>query len=531
MTADGETAECSREFAIRPGETGTCEWLVVFADTMDEDARLPAERVQERVSRLLDMGWDSLVAEHRAAWTEYYAESRVDVPDESIMALRKMAEYNLRINATRWSFPTGIFNSHWQGLYFAFDEMYMFEGLASSGHLSISKRVPMFRFATLPVARRICSHYRNPGRFGARWYWMCGEETPDDVVVEAASPGFWLDHVFHMANVARCAYLQYRYTDDRSFLEKTGYPVILECARYFRNNCVYEKTGDVAVIRKCTDLERLGPSVSRPFMTTCGAILTLRMAAEASRVLGTNDVEATDFSQCAERLIRGLPQRDGQYIGHETCDVETVGQLAGFSPYPIFPSGHELQRKAVRSYMANASSGGNMYPGGNGVCAWYAAKLSLALQVMGEHDAAYAWLDKVAGSGGLFGEYWEINEKGVKQMHPWFATAAGTALSAINSLFVTECVGETRLGCGVPARWRSWSFRLPTQHGVVVDMAVKEGRLEKLLLIPVDAMRDRELTIVLPGGLTRSSRESVVVKAGEPLDVRSMQLQTPNSKL
>jgi len=512
-------AECAQAFLLAPGEARHFVWFVVFADTMDEDGRSPADRAAERAARLKRVGWEALVADHCAAWAAYYSESEVSMPDAQLMSLRKMAEYHLRINATRWSFPTGIFASHWHGHYFAFDEMYMFEGLASSGHLSVSRRVPEFRFATLPVARQVCSHYRKPGKYGARWYWQSGETLPSDVVVEAATPGFWLDHVFHMANIARCAALQYRYTNDRRYLETVGYPVILECARFFRNNCVYELTNDVAVVRKCTDLERLGPSVDRPFMTTCGAIHALRLAADASDILVTNCAEAADFRLCAERLVRGLPQREGRYIAHQTCAEESVGQVAGFSPYPIFPPDHEPQRKAVLAYMANSSSSGNMYPGGKGVCAWYAAKVALALQMMGESTASFAWLEKIAETRGLFGEYWEINEKGVKQMHPWFATAAGTALSAINGMFVTENEKEMRLGCGVPPSWKDWSFRLPTQQGVAVDMRVRDGRVEKLLLIPVGDAGDRSLTIVLPERFSPQPIK-VVVWAGEPLAIK-----------
>ena len=46
-----------------------------------------------------------------------------------------------------------------------------------------------------------------------------------------------------------------------------------------------------------------------------------------------------------------------------------------------------------------------------------------------------AELDEAAGATGLFGETWEINEPGLR-IHPWFATASGNCVFAVNEMLV-----------------------------------------------------------------------------------------------
>ena len=43
-----------------------------------------------------------------------------------------------------------------------------------------------------------------------------------------------------------------------------------------------------------------------------------------------------------------------------------------------------------------------------------------------------------AREDGVWGEYWEINEPGVAECRPWFMTAAGNCLYAINSMLLME---------------------------------------------------------------------------------------------
>ena len=160
-------------------------------------------------------GVDALRREHVKGWGDYYAEGYVRVPDPRLQRLVDVANYHVRCDRTHWSFPVGIFPSHWNGRYFGFDEVYIHQGMISAGHLADARRCPDFRFRTLPDAERRVGHYgRNGGRDGAQWMW----ESVETGNTEGCPVGFWQQHYFHMAAICRTAWTQYLYEDDLAWL-------------------------------------------------------------------------------------------------------------------------------------------------------------------------------------------------------------------------------------------------------------------------------------------------------------------------
>jgi alpha-L-fucosidase 2 len=307
--------------------------------------------------------------------------------------------------------------------------------------------------------------------------WMSLEDGDIDV----AGIGFWMDHIFAMGTIARSAWTQWQYSGDRDWLAAKGYPVIRNCALFFRNNWIVEEGDGVARIGRCTDLERLGPSRDRAFMTTCGAIYAMRAAADAAAILSTNREESVDFRAAADRLERGLPvSKDGtRYVAYENCEEESVGTLAGLYPFPIFGADNARQASAARHFLAAGKSAGNMYPMGKSVCPWYAGKMAASLVALGDRSEPYRWLSEAAGAQGLFGETWEINEPGLR-IHPWFTTASGTCAYALAQMLLSEIDGVLHIAPGVPTVWKDYSFSLPAPNGVWVDCEVKGGEIVKL---------------------------------------------------
>ena len=402
-----------------------------------------------------------------------------------------MARYHLRCVTTEWSIPVGIIQSHWSGKIFAFDEMYAVQGLLASGQFECAKVAAEFRAATLRDAcvRAGC---------GARWVWQGMEGN----VIEGGRLGFWDDHIFHQAAIAQTVWSYYRYTDDLAWLKAKGYAVLRACALFFRKLCVQDLPDGTSFVTKCTDLERLGPGHERAFMTTCGVISTLRMAAEAADLVGEKDASAADFRACAERLVKSLPEKDGRYIAYPGCKDESMGTLAGFYPFRTFDRSNAAQVKAVRHFLDNGTAFGNMYATGRQVCPWYAATMAMAALRAGDVvHSPLRWIEEAYRSAGCWGEYWEINEPGVSQCRPWFMTAAGNCLYAIDQLFVADMEDALYLAPGVPSAWKDYAFRLPAPGGLTIDMAVKGGRVERLTITCAYPSAARKVRIVPPAGL------------------------------
>ncbi len=490
---NGTTAVLTADLALGGGPAEVTFFLLFTDSLSGKDAAARAAGAQ---AELLKQGCDGLLAAHRQAWAAYWDESYVRLPDTKLERAYCTAQYHLRANATKWSFPVGVFNTHWAGRFFGWDEMFCYQALVSSNHREIARRGPEFRRAGLKIALDRVAHYGQAGRFGARYPW----ETMEDGT-EASPPGFWMEHVFHMSNIALAAWFQYLYTDDRGYLEKTGYPVLKECARFFFANLVYTLPDGRAVIGKCTDLERLGPAKDNPFMTSCGAIYTLESAAKAAAVLGADGEEAEAWRKTAARLRDTLPVENGRYVPYAGCGEESVASLGGLFPYPLFDETNMRQRNAVYNYVRNGRAYGNMYKTGTSVCAWYLGWMAAALAELGDTVEPVRMLDEAADGAGCFGEMFEINEANVSRT-PWFSTASGNIVYALNQMLVQNREdGSVRLSQGVPAEWKAYAFKLACHGDFAAEAEVRDGRLMRLALLPGDPAREHRRVFVVPSAL------------------------------
>ena len=490
---DKQVAALSSEIALDGDKPAEVTFYLLFADSLD--GKDVAERVAKQQALVLQKGYDGMFAEHQKAWAMYWDESYVHVPDAKLETAYCTAQYHLRANATKWSFPVGVFNTHWAGRFFGWDEMFCYQALVSSNHRDIARRGPEFRHAGLKTALYRAAHYGKEGTFGARYPWETLEDT-----TEAAPPGFWMEHVFHMSNIALAAWFQYLYTEDLKYLENTGYPVIKECARFFFANMVYEAPDGGMFIGKCTDLERLGPAKLNPFMTSCGAIYTLEAGFRAAVLLKADDAEAAAWKRTAAKLRASLPFEGDRYVPYSGCKDESVASLGGLFPYPVFDETNERQRNAVYHYLKNGRAFGNMYQMGSSVCAWYLGWMAAALAELGDRVEPAKMLGEAAAGAGCFGEMFEINEEKVRRC-PWFSTASGNIVYALNQMLVQNREERILIAQGVPEGWKDYAFKLACHGDLAVEVEVKGGRLARLTLLPGDAERVQQRTLILPVGL------------------------------
>ena len=500
---EGQAASLVSEIKIDVKNPSEITYFLLFSDTMDGNDYL--QRQSDMQAYIRDSGYEKILAIHRAGWAKYWDESYVSLPDKPMEKVYNTAQYHLRANATKWSFPVGIFTTHWAGRYFGWDEMFCFQALASSNHLDISKRCPEFRCSVLPRATNRIAHYGKPGLYGARYPW---ETLEDGLEGAPQAGGFWSDHVFHMSNIALSAWLQYLYSSDSDYLRKTGYPVVKECARFYVSHMVYEDCDGRMFIGKCTDLERLGPAKQNPFMTVCGAIYTLEAAAKASGVLGTDMEESEKWEQIATKLRENLPSEDGRYVPYKGCEERSVASLGGLFPYPVFDSGNTLQRNAVYDFVNEGKASGNMYPVGKSLCAWYAGWLASALDLLSDRTEPVKLLTEAARGAGCFSELFEINEPEVK-MHPWFSTASGNYIYAINQMLVQSKKDQILIAPAVPASWKDFSFKLPCHGNILATVFVEKGYITRLDLCSGDLDNEVTRILVIPERLINKQKLNI----------------------
>jgi hypothetical protein len=487
---DGQSVSLVSEIGLDANNPSEITYYLLFSDTMDGEDYL--ERQTNMQEYIRDSGYTKILATHIAEWAQYWDDSFVNLPDEQMEKAYNTAQYNLRTIATKWSFPIGISPRLWSGRYFAFDESFILQALVSSNHLQVSRRCPEFRYSILSGAKKRVAHYGRPGSFGARYNWLILEDG-----AESVRDAFELDHVFHMSNIAMSCWLQYLYSNDIKYLKSIGYPVIMECARFYVSHMVYEDCDGRMFIGKCTDLERLGPAVQNPFMTACGAIYTLEAAAKASGILGTDTEETKKWKHIAAKLRENLPFEDGRYIPYKGCKERSVASLGGLFPYPIFDSGNTLQRNAVYDFVREGRASGNMYPVGNSICAWYSGWIASALALLGDKNETEKLLLEAVSTSGCFSEFFEINEPEVKK-RPWFSTASGNYIYAINQMFLQNKERQILIAPAVPDSWENFSFELACYGGLTASVTVKDGLVKKLRLKAGVSNTQQQRTLIIP---------------------------------
>ena len=423
-------------------------------------------------SRIRQSGFDKMLEECAAHFGAYYGLGYVETSDEDLNRIYKTSLYSIKSNTTRYSIAVGFNNGSWDGRYFAFDEYTSFLGLLGANRLDLAKRVPLFRLKhCLPSAiRRASDCHRNADTEDmARFHWETGEVDR----AELSPDGNWLDHVFHIPLVGIGAYNYYEYSLDTDFLREC-YPMIRACAKFMTRHMVYTDAGRY-YIGKCTDLERLGSSVENPFMTACGAICLLQCCAKAAEILETDEAYARECLHIAEKLLENLPQTEQMYVPHLGCRQKSIAVFAGKFPFPVLPDHDEKMLAAWEDFEINGAAYGNMYPWGGGISPWYACWKALGYARTKNPQKTYASLKQAYRSAGVFNELFEINEEKVR-CRPWFATAAGIFVSAVNDMLLQV---EDKHIFIMPACPHSVNarFKLAAKGGITVEADVQNGAL------------------------------------------------------
>lgn len=438
-------------------------------------------------SKIEKTGFDGMFSESKALWDSYMSESYVEIDDEAVQDAYQTAQYNLKVYTTPWSIPIGINDLLWQGRYFGFDEYFSFTALMTSNHTELAKRVPVFRKNGLKRATDRASSF-NVNQ--ARYPWEAVENG------EEGSPmGFWYDHIFHMANIALESWEYYLYTNDFDFLKNVSYDVIKACASFFLESMVY-KFDDNVIIGKCSDLERLGASRLNPYMSSCSAIKTLQTMSKAAKVMQMDEELAAECDKAAEGLLKSLPDNGERYVPYQGCEQRSIAVFAGLYPYKVIENDNKLQLNAMEDYVKYEKQYGNMYAYGNSVSSWYASWKSLAYSRIARAEEAFKALKQVVSSCGCFGEVAEINEPGII-IKPWFTTASGAMIEALNEAIIQSDEDEVRLFMGLDKEHKNVSARLLTVNGVMVDVRLVDDEIQSLHFKKNEYCKRDRLTIRL----------------------------------
>jgi len=473
-TAGEAAAEENRVVITHSAADGDVVCYYYLLEDSLYDEQFPAS-MDQLWNHILHSGFHALLAENQEIWRAYHAEGFVHTSDPLINAAYSTAMYHLKCYTTQWSIPVGLSDVCWQGKYFAFDEYYPYLALLEGNKTELAKRVPQYRLETClkGAIYRATDYSKNPDTVQARFPWQT-----DEYGNEVSSVGFWLDHVFHIAMIAVGAFEYYEYTMDRDFLEAC-YPLLRACAKFFTLNMLYEDRDGELYLGKCTDLERLGSSVFNPFFTSCGAVKALEVCEKASNLLNTDLEYGIECGQKAKRLRKTLPNDGEKYIPFDGCNQKSIAVFAGKYPFHVIDSKDPKLLPAMNDFRKHETTYGNMYPTGKRVSIWYASWKAAALARTGLGPDAYHSLKQAMESLGTFAEVFEINEEG-QMLRPWFGTAAGVFLSAVQEMLLQSDGENIYLLPAAPEELSTAHFKLAVKGGAIVEAEIEENVIKKL---------------------------------------------------
>jgi len=470
-------------------------FFLTLADDWMED---PAERTAAALQKIEQGGFEAVYTETVAHWNAYFENGYVKTGNEKLDGVYRTALYHLGAMTTRWSVPVGMSNCSWHGKFFAFDEYYSFLGLLGSNQTALAKRVPAFR-SRVCLNKAIFRATMSKTEEQAHFCWETSEYGE-----ELAPSGFWHDHIFHMAVIALGAFEYYEHTQDLEFL-KECYRMIRACAKFYTLHLLYNDSDGSVYLGKCTDLERLGSSKERAFMTTCGVIKTLECCAKASAVLDTDEEYREECLRLADKLRESLPRLGDKYVsyhGWEEGGQKSIGMFAGKFPFDVLANDDTYMLNAWDGFIQSENKFGVMYYNVNGtrLTPWYACWKAEGFARIGNGDVAYEAVSQAFASTGAFNEMFEINEPGIV-LRPWFSTASGIYLSAVNEMVLQSDGENIYLLPAYPESERDVSFRLSAKGGVIVDAVVRDGKLEDLKLTMREGLTPRTFKVYFRGEL------------------------------
>lgn len=435
-------------------------------------------------------GFSGLRLETEKEWAAYFAQGFVETGDREADAIYHTCLYHLKCWTTRWSIPVGLNDCSWDGKFFAFDEYYSYLGLLGANRTELARHVPAFRLEV--CLEKAIQRASKLGEDEARYRWETNEYGD-----EVGLPGFWYEHIFHIALIALGAFEYYEHTQDRPFLEKC-YPMIRACAQFYTRHMLYQDANGRIYLGKCTDLERLGSSVENPFFSACGVIKTLETLSKAAEILDVDPAYRAECREKAAKLRESLPHEEGRYVPYAGCTQKSIAVFAGKFPFDVLANDDPLQAAAWEDFIANEGEYGNMYKVGRQVSPWYACWKAEGFARIGHGEEAYASLCQAYASTGVFHEMFEINEPG-KIYRPWFTTAAGIFLSSVNEMLLQGDGNTLNLLPAWPCLPERLAFRLSAKGGAIVDFAIEAGKVKKLDIVMRPGLAPKEFSVTLQG--------------------------------
>jgi trehalose/maltose hydrolase-like predicted phosphorylase len=265
------------------------------------------------------LGFDRLLAAHRAAWAARWDVVNVWIPDDpSAERALRFALFQLWSNVNRHDQlgvgARGLSGTGYAGHVFWDADVFVLPAMASIDPLA-ARAMVRYRLRRLTAAR---AHAQRTGRRGARFPWESADSGADVTPTSGYLGGRVVpiltgeleEHV--TADVAWAAAHYAEWCDDRSFLARAVAPLLMDTARYWASRCRVDPEGR-AHIDRVIGPDEYHDSVDDNAYTNVMARWNLRAAAAVAGHSGSAASESRQWLKLAAQIVDGYDPSTGRY--------------------------------------------------------------------------------------------------------------------------------------------------------------------------------------------------------------------------
>ena len=257
------------------------------------------------IDRHLARGYDALRGDLLTFWHDYFAVSRITIPDSQYQYFHDASMYHFKAMQSRESggLPVNNLRRTWSSHLF-WDSYFLQRALLEANHRDEALEGCRFFQRTIEHARR---HAREEfGCEGLKWDW---EITHDG----RKAYGALLHQKFQIHNNASYAneiWGYYVYTQDEDMLREF-FPILEGLARFYLS-CIVQETESGAEIGYQVGVHESPVKVRNDGTNLAGTCVILRHCAEAARIL---NLESDFTRRCADVAARLIAPMNALYNG------------------------------------------------------------------------------------------------------------------------------------------------------------------------------------------------------------------------
>ena len=324
----------------RTADSDTTERLErLAAYTSDPYRPPPLDAAFAGLSRAETLGFDQLLAEHRAAWEARWADAEISIDgDPEVELAARFALFHLLSSVADTGEAAvgarGLSGLSYGGHVFWDADVFVLPALVAT-HPASARAMLEYRLRRLATARRIAASH---GRAGARFPWESGRDgddvTPrfDHDVDGKAIPIRTGEHEEHIvADVAWAAWHYAQWSGDDGFLTGAGRPLIVETAQYWASRVSHDSSGR-AHVNGVIGPDEYHEGVDDNAFTNVMARWNLRTAATVIDPGGlARSGPAWEWRRLADELVDGLDGSTGRYEqfrGFDALEPLLISEMA-----------------------------------------------------------------------------------------------------------------------------------------------------------------------------------------------------------